>query len=295
MKFGYYPGCSLSSTGIEYNMSTKAVADFFGVQLEEIPDWNCCGASSAHATNQLLGLALPARNLQIAEEQGLDIAVPCAACYSRLKASHHAITTSETTKAKINEVIGKEYNGSNQVVSVIDVVHQAIGTDAIKEKTSVPLKDLKVASYYGCLWVRPRELAMDDPENPVKIDQIVAAAGAEPVEWAYKNECCGAGHSTQKTDVGIKMIRDILKNAKDAGADCIATACPLCMINLDMRQGDILKEFGEDYNLPIFYFTELVGMAIGYIPEEVGVNKHFVDALPLLIDKKIHPAGRRGA
>lgn len=294
MKYAYYPGCSLSSTGIEYNVSSKAVAKHFGVELKEIDDWNCCGASAAHNTNHWLGLALPARNLAIAEKDGLDVAVPCAACYSRMKTVQLAVKTKDT-KEKIEDIIDMKLEGSSQVISMLDIIHQGIGLDIVKENTKLPLEGLKVASYYGCLLVRPKELAMDDQENPMKMDEIMESVGAEPIDWAYKVECCGAGHSTQKTDVGLKMIRDILKNAKESGANCIATACPLCMLNLDMRQTNIKNNYGEDYNMPIFYFTELVGMAVGFTPEDMQVAKHFTDPIPLLLEKNLHPASRRGA
>jgi heterodisulfide reductase subunit B len=295
VKYAYYPGCSLNATGIEYNISSKAVARYFGVELKEIDDWNCCGASAAHNTNHWLSLALPARNLAIAEKEGLDIAVPCAACYSRLKGAQVAVTESAATKETIKDIIEMDYQGSGAVLSMVDVVHQGIGLEKLKEGVKLPLEGLKVASYYGCLLVRPKKLAMDDQENPMKMDEIMASIGAEPVDWAYKVECCGAGHSTQKTQVGFKMINDILINAKLAGANCIVSACPLCMLNLDMRQKDLKQDNGEDYNLPVFYFTELVGMAVGYTPEEMGVPKHFTDAIPLLVEKNLYPAGRRDA
>lgn len=295
MRYAYYPGCSLNATGIEYNLSSKAVAKRFEVELKEIDDWNCCGASAAHNTNHWLSLALPARNLAIAEKEGLDIAVPCAACYSRLKGAQVAVKESVATKETINEIIEMDYQGSGEVLSMIDVVHQGIGLEKIKEAVTMPLEGLKAACYYGCLLVRPKKLAMDDQENPVKMDEIMTSIGAEAVDWAYKVECCGASHAVQKSEVGFKMIRDILKNAKDSGANCIITACPLCMANLDMRQDAINKEFGEEYNLPVFYFTELVGLAVGYTPEEMGIPKHFTDAVPLLLEQKLHPASRRGA
>ncbi|MDW7674591.1 MAG: heterodisulfide reductase-related iron-sulfur binding cluster, partial [Bacillota bacterium] len=176
MKYAYYPGCSLNSTGVEYNISSKAIAKHFGVELKEIDDWNCCGASAAHNTNHLLSLALPARNLAIAEKQGLDIAVPCAACYSRLKASKLAVQQSAATKATINDIIEMDYQGSKDVFSMIDVVHNGIGLNKIRESVQIPLEGLKVASYYGCLLVRPKHLAMDDQENPMKMDEIIGAA-----------------------------------------------------------------------------------------------------------------------
>ncbi|MDK2824260.1 MAG: heterodisulfide reductase subunit [Clostridia bacterium] len=292
MKYAYYPGCSLSSTGIEYDMSTKKVAKSLGIELWEIPEWNCCGASSAHLTDHLLALALPARNLAIAEAEGLDVAIPCAACYARCKATEVEVKNSQEMKKTISEVIEREYAGKTQARALLDVFVNDLGLDSISALVNKPLKDIKVASYYGCLLVRPPRLGFDDPEDPQSMDQLIKALGGTPVEWAFKTECCGAAHATTKSDVGFSMIEKILTAAKEAGADCIATACPLCMNNLDMRQSQVEAKFGKNYGLPVFYFTQLIGLALGLNPEELGVNKHFVNALGL-VKKLLEAEGRR--
>lgn len=295
MKLAYYPGCSLSSTGIEYNMSTLAVAMALGLQLWEIPEWNCCGASSAHLTNHLLSLALPARNLAIAEEAGLDVVVPCAACFSRFKAAESAVRNSAETRVTIEGVIGRKYTAKYAVKSLLDVFVNSVGLSHIKSLVSQSLQGLKVASYYGCLMVRPHQITQfDDPEDPVTIDQIMSSIGAEPVYWGFKTECCGAAHPTVVPEVGLKMLKNIYQGAKDAGADCIVTACPLCLTNLDMRQKDINEQSNTGYNLPVFYFTELVGLALGHDPKALGIDKHFVDALGFLKNKGfLHPVQNR--
>ncbi|MBZ4652839.1 MAG: CoB--CoM heterodisulfide reductase [Peptococcaceae bacterium] len=286
MKLAYYPGCSLSTTGIEYNMSTLAVARTLGLDLWEIPEWNCCGASSAHLTNHLLALALPARNLAIAEEAGLDVAVPCAACFARFKATEAAVKDSAETRATIEEVIGRKYEAKYTVKSLLDVFVNTVGLSQIKTLVNRPLEGLKVAPYYGCLLVRPHKITQfDDPEDPVTIDQIMSAIGAEPVYWGYKTECCGAAHPTVVPEVGLKMLKSIYQGARDAGADCIVTACPLCLTNLDMRQKEVGEQNNTQYNLPVFYFTELVGLALGHDPHTLGIDKHFVDALAFLKNK----------
>lgn len=292
MKYAYYPGCSLSATGIEYDISTKKVAKNLGVELWEIPEWNCCGASSAHLTDHLLALALPARNLAIAEEQGLDVAIPCAACYARCKATEVAVKESKEMQKTISEVIERNFAGKIQSKSILDIFANDVGIQAIEALVDKKLTGLKVASYYGCLLVRPPKTGFDDPENPQSMDKIVEALGGTPVEWAFKTECCGAAHSANKPDVGFAMIEKILTAAKDAGADCIATACPLCMSNLDMRQSQVGAKFGKEYGLPVFYFTELMGLAQGISPNELGIDKHFVDALGLT-KKVLEAAGRR--
>ncbi|GAW92990.1 CoB--CoM heterodisulfide reductase iron-sulfur subunit B family protein [Calderihabitans maritimus] len=296
MKYAYYPGCSLHATGIEYNLSARAVAKHLGIELWEIPEWNCCGASAAHNTNHLLALALPARNLAIAEKEGLDVVVPCAACFSRLKATAKAVRESAATRQTIENIIEMNYSASNQVKALLDVIVTDVGLDSVKEKVKRPLTNLKVAAYYGCLLVRPPQLTeFDDPENPTTMDKLMEALGGTAVDWPYKTECCGAAHSTTKPEIGLKMINDILYHAQLAGAECIVTACPLCLLNLDMRQKEVEQRYGIKYNLPIFYFTELVGLAMGYAPKELGIERHFVDAKTLINEKDLlrHPTTRR--
>lgn len=259
MKLAYYPGCSLDSTATEYNVSVRLVAKKVGCELAEIPDWNCCGASSAHNTDKLLALALPARNLALAEEMGHDVLVPCAACYSRFRAVEHAVRGDAALKFKINEAVGRAYEGRVSTLSTLEWLRDKVGVKEVAEKVVNPLTGLKVASYYGCLLVRPAELTgFDDPEHPTSMDELVKAVGATPVEWSFKTECCGAGLATTRPDIGRKLIRDILKDAREKGADCIVTACPLCQMNLDMRQPETERAFNERFNLPVYYITELI-------------------------------------
>lgn len=296
MRLAYYPGCSLESTGLEYNLSAKLVAKHLNVQLWEIPEWNCCGASAAHSTDHLLALALPARNLALAEKEGLDVAVPCAACFSRLKATEKAVREDASTRETISEIIEMDYQGKNSVRPLVDVLVNGVGEKALTEKVIKPLSGLKVAAYYGCLLVRPPELTQfDDPEDPPTMENLVTWLGGEPVEWPFKVECCGAGHSTTKPEAGLPMIKSILEDAKDKGADCIICACPLCFLNLDMRQAQLEKRYHTNYQIPVFYFTQLMGLAMGYAPKELGLNKHFVDPIRLLEQKEIlrHPSARR--
>jgi heterodisulfide reductase subunit B len=277
-------------------MSAKTVAKHLGVELWEIPDWNCCGASAAHNTNHLLALALPARNLALAEKEGLDVAVPCAACFNRMKHTEHAAKTSAAAMAMVQEAIDMDYKGTNRSYNLLDVLVNRVGTDVIKEKVVKPLTGLKVACYYGCLLVRPPKVTQfDDVEDPQTMDRLLKALGGTPVDWGYKTECCGAGHVTAKPPVGEPLLHRIYQNAKDNGADCLAVACPLCFLNLDMRQADVKKKRQRDYNLPVFYFTQLMGLAMGYSPKEMGFSKHFVDPIPLLQGKDVlrHPTTRR--
>lgn len=282
MRLAYYPGCSLDATAVEYGLSTERSAKLLGIDLWHIPDWSCCGASSAHQTDHLLALALPARNLAIAEREGLDVLAPCAACYNRFRAVEHEVRSSEKARALVEKAIDTEYQARYETISILQLLVEKYGLENLAARVVNPLKGMRPACYYGCLLVRPREITgFDDTENPQSMDQIMQALGASPVDWSYKVECCGAGLSVTKPEIGQQMIYRILKNAKENGADCIVTACPVCMINLDMRQAAVEKRFGEKFNLPVYYVTELVAVALGDKPRDVGINRHFVEAVSL--------------
>ena len=291
MKFAYYPGCSADGSGIEYGMSMERTAKILGFELQEMEDWNCCGATSGHNTDQLLSLALPARNLAIAEKTGLSMMTPCAACYSRHRHAEHAIKHDPDMKKKIEQVLEMELQGTSETVSILDVLANKIGPDAIAAKVTNPLTGMKAASYYGCLLVRPVEhTGFDDAEDPQSMDQVMRALGAEAVEWSHKTECCGAALVTSRPDVGNRMLYRVLKDAKDSGAECLVTACPLCMLNLDMRQAAVEKQFKEKFDLPVYYVTELLAIACGDAPKTVGIEKHFVEAGQYLQTVKIRAA-----
>lgn len=275
MKLAYYPGCSLHSSSKEYSDSFVAVCKKLGIELEEIPDWVCCGASSAHSVSHLLSLALPAHTLVQAEKMGLDVVAPCAACYQRTKFAEYEMLHNPEMKAKIEQVLEMKYEGKSRILSVLEVLSM-IEEDKIKAAVTRPLTGVKVACYYGCVYVRPPHICnVDDPENPTKMDRIVAALGGEPVDWPYKTECCGASHIFTMKDACLKLGRDILQVAKDAGADIIAVACPLCHVNLDMRQTQINKKFGTSFNIPVVYITELMADAMG-IDTSNMFRRHFV-------------------
>ncbi|MBC9783208.1 CoB--CoM heterodisulfide reductase iron-sulfur subunit B family protein [Heliobacterium chlorum] len=282
MKYGLYPGCSLNGTGIEYGLSTKAVAQKLGIDFVEIPDWNCCGASSAHNRDHLLSVALPARNLALAEQHGLDqIAVPCAACYQRMKAAEVALRD-EPTRREVGEVIEMKVEGKSRTRALVEVFTNDLDAEFLSSVVVRPLSGLKVASYYGCLLVKPAQVAIDSPENPMIMDKLMAALGATPVEWSYKTECCGGSLAITRPEASLGMTANVLKYAKLAGADCIVTPCPLCTSNLDMRQKAAEGLLGMELGLPIYYFTELMGVALGLEMSQLGLTKHFVEATSLL-------------
>jgi heterodisulfide reductase subunit B len=278
MKYSFFPGCSMESTAKDYLLSTQAVAEALGIQLEDLPEWTCCGSTPAHATDALLAAALPARNLAIAEKLGRDVVVCCASCYGRLAGANLAIKDDPKLRAQVAEVIGGDYAGGVKVRHILNVLREDIGLAEIRDKVIAPLHGMKVACYYGCLLTRPRELSIvDDPEDPQLMEEIVSAIGGEPVEWPFKTECCGASFSITRTDTVKRLCGEILNMAKESGAECIAVACPLCQTNLDLRQADIEKATGERIGLPVFYITQLLGRALGISDDALGIGKLITD------------------
>jgi heterodisulfide reductase subunit B2 len=280
MKLGYYPGCSLHATGREYGESTVAALRALEVELREIDDWSCCGATSAHATNHLLSVALPARNLALAEAQGLDeVLAPCAACFSRLATARHEIAADAALAQRVASVLDRPFTNHVAVRNVVDVLRASI--PALKAKVMKPLAGMKVACYYGCLLLRPAEIArFDDPEAPTSMEDVVRATGATPVGWSMRLECCGAALSLARTSSVVRLGRAIVEDARRAGADAIAVACPMCHSNLDFRQSAMTRR-GEA-EMPVVYLTELVGLALGIDPTELGLGRHFVSTLSLV-------------
>jgi heterodisulfide reductase subunit B len=275
MKLSYFPGCSLHGTAKEYGLSTEAICQKLGLELIELPDWNCCGASSGHSTNSSLSHAIAARNLILAERQGLDLAVACAACFSRFKKTNIALKDDVELKKKMGQIMGTFYKGSFEIKHLLDVICNTIGLETIKKRVINPLKGLKVVSYYGCVIVRPHEVtAFDNPERPQALDDLMEAIGAESLFWSGKTECCGASLSLTRANIVVKLANDIIEMAHEAGAKAIVTACPLCQANLDMRPQ-------MERRMPVFYFTEILGLALG-IDSTLWLKRHLTDPLPLL-------------
>ena len=274
MSLGYYPGCSLHGTSREFDESLRAVADRLAVPLAEIDDWSCCGATSGHATNHLLSVALPARNLALAEAQGHDrVLAPCAACFNRLATARHQVGHDPALAAKVGEVLERPFANSVRVVNVVELLRDAVA--AIKANATRSLKGLKVACYYGCLLVRPAEVVeFDDPEQPSSMEDVVKATGAEPVSWNMRLECCGGGFSISRTASVVRLGREILADARRAGADMVVVACPMCHSNLDFRQEAMHARGAAE--MPVLFITELVGLALGIDAKALGLERHFV-------------------
>ncbi|MEE8451255.1 MAG: CoB--CoM heterodisulfide reductase iron-sulfur subunit B family protein [Thermoguttaceae bacterium] len=283
MKYAFFPGCSLESTAWDFDRSTRAVCEALGIELTDIPDWACCGSTPAHSSNASLAVALPVLNLQKARDLGMPVMAACASCYSRLRTANHKIRGDAEEKGRAERITGRAYEGDVEVHHVLDVLVNKFGTDAIRAKVESPLAGLKVACYYGCLLTRPPQIvAFDDPEHPTCMEELVKVAGGEPVEWPLKTECCGAGLSMTSTQVVCRLSHKLLSMARRAGADCIAVACPLCQVNLDLRQADAKKAHGDLPDMPVLYITQLLGLALGQPSKELGIEALSVSADSLL-------------
>ena len=276
MKIGFYPGCSLKGTSAEYAQSTLALAKTFGINLQEIEDWNCCGATAAHNLSHELALSLPARTLALAEKQGLtEIVVPCAACYNRLSIAQHELNESPKLKENVSKTLEMSFSGTIRILNVMQFIEKYIA-DKIEDKVTKPFEQ-KVACYYGCLLVRPHNiLKFDRLEDPQSMDNLMQKIGATPLDWGYKTECCGAGFSVSRTDIVAKLSGKIIKDANDRKADVIIVACPMCQSNLDMRRPHINSYLQVKTNIPVLYITQAIGLAIGINKEELGLKKLFV-------------------
>jgi heterodisulfide reductase subunit B len=265
------------------HQSTLAVAKALGIDLVEPKGWTCCGATAGHQTDRLLAVSLPAANLTKVQDMKLDMMVNCAACYSRMKVANHEIASHPNIRQGVREALDRDYDGSVKVRHLLEVLLQDVGLPAIKKAVKRPLNGLKVACYYGCLLVRPPKiLKFDDPENPTSLDRLVTAMGGTSLEWPSKVECCGGGLSLSRTDVVVELSGSIIDMAASVGADCIAVSCPMCQVNLDLRQQDINKQTGKNYQIPIVYITQLLGLCLGIGPGDLGFEKLMVPATNVL-------------
>ena len=286
-RLAYYPGCSQTGTAAEYDVSTRACCAALGVELVDVPDWTCCGSTPAHTVDHHLAGALAARNLRQAETTGCErVTTPCPSCLAALRTAGHHLQE-EDYRAEVEHLLGSPApdtaGGKNDAVSVLQVLLEDIGPEAIAAAVTKPLTGLRVAPYYGCLLSRPPELmAFDDPENPTALDRILTACGAEVVAFPFKTECCGAAFGMPRLDVMQRLSARILGMAQDCGADAIVVACPLCQMNLDLRRGQVNDAAGANYTMPVPYFTQLLGLALGLPGSELGLNKLVVALEPTL-------------
>jgi heterodisulfide reductase subunit B len=281
MKYSYYPGCAQHGTAVDYRMSVNAVFGSLGIELEEIKNWNCCGA--LHVPDTTMRTALSTRTLAAAK--GLDVATPCNLCYSNLMRARTALEDN-ALKNKINETLTVKYEGGAKPKHLLELVVKDLGLPKLAEHIKKPLK-IKAVPYYGCLLTRP-ENDFDSPENPKSLDNLISTLGAEAVKYYYMTKCCGGPILITNEDLALSLAKDILVMAKESGADCIVVTCPMCHLQLDAKQKAVESKFNIKIELPVIYFTQLMGLAMGFAPKELGLDKHLVPT-----DKLMAKMGRR--
>jgi heterodisulfide reductase subunit B len=281
----YYPGCSLHATSPEFNISTLAVAKALDLEFIEPEGWLCCGSSSAHRADPEAAMRLPMENLSLIEQSGFsEVTMPCAACFNRHKAAQYEMRHDEDHKSAIDESIGYTYQDSVKVNSLGETIIEHVGPEEVSARVKQSLQGLRVVCYYGCLLTRPPHITeAAHPENPTELDDLVAALGAEVLDWSYKTTCCGAAHSLTRKDIVLDLSSTLIKEARLAGAEAIVVACPLCHTNLDARQ----FQMGLEEEMPVMYFTQLMALALGLSQREAALKKNLVDPRPLLKEKGI--------
>jgi heterodisulfide reductase subunit B len=280
----YFPGCSLRGTSKEYDLSTQAVFNAMGFPLHEPEGWGCCGTTPAHSSDHFLSTLLPMKNVALMKGEGYDhITTPCPSCFLRMKVALKDTEEREDLRQKVaQELPNLSYNGT-KIEHLLYTVTNQIGYQKVASKVIRPFKGLKVVCYYGCIITRPPKITeVKDYEYPTQMDQLMKVLGITSLDWSYKTRCCGVSLGITQLSIALELSRKILKNAKKVGADAIVVACPLCHINLDARQRQIEEEFKESFDLPIIYFTQLMGLALGLKLDALGLDKHFVDPVPLL-------------
>jgi len=279
MRFAYYPGCTAKSTAIEYGESVEEISRYLGIELEEIPDWNCCGATSGHAINHELAIALSSRNLALAEEMSMDIVTPCPSCFLRHKVAQHELKKDPQLKARIETDIEMPLTLSGEIKHILDVLYRDVGIDTIQKKLQKHLTGIKAVTYYGCYLVRPPKITeFDDPENPTIMDKIMEALGVEVIDWSGKVDCCGGGLGLTNPEIVKRLVGKIAMLASEVEAEVIITACHLCQSNLDTYQ----PTNGNSHPIPIFFFSELMALALGSPHVKGWLKKHMVNPSGLL-------------
>jgi heterodisulfide reductase subunit B len=275
-EFSYYPGCSLHGTARDYDESVRGVMELLDIKLHELEDWSCCGASSAHCIDETLAVELAARNLAIAERSKHELLIPCVTCYSRFKAA-------EIEVKQHSRKVSFPYSGDVTVRFALDYLCTPEILQQVEQKCVKPLSGLKVVCYYGCLTVRPPKVTqVKDYENPQHMDRLMKQLGADPIPWSYKTDCCGASLMITRLDIVKRLLDRLLSEAKKTGADCVVVGCPMCQANLDTRQPELERELGKKYDLPILYYTELMGLAMGHPDAGKWFRRHIKDPFKLL-------------
>lgn len=289
MKISYYPGCTLKNNAKNFEDSTLCSLKYLGVEVEELPRWNCCGTVFSFATDDLIHHVAPIRNLIRVKESNSDkVMTLCAMCYNTLKRANNRVKNDPESLEKINNFMDREeveYTGDVKILHLLELLRDEIKFENVAKKVVKPLKNLKIANYYGCLLVRPKEIGFDDLENPVVLENLMEALGAEPIDFPYKTECCSAYQTVDKPEVVADRTYHILTSAQEQGAEVVAVSCPLCAFNLDHRQKVTLRKYPEFKSTPVLYFTQLMALALGCSEEDLRLDLHYIDPKPLLKGK----------
>lgn len=284
----YYPGCSLSATSQAYDLSACATADMLGAKLTELPDWNCCGATAYMGIKEIMAFAISARNLALAEKHSgnghPEVVTPCSGCFVGLAKTHNYMKEFPNVREKVNAALAEanlSYSGNVRVRHLLDVFVNDIGAAKVKQFITKPLTGLKVGCYYGCQIVRPRT-DLDDPECPETMEALIKACGATPVDFSMKANCCGGSLMGTEEWIGLRLCKNLLHCADNAGIELLVTPCPLCQINLDAYQHRVNRKYNMKFNIPILFFTQLIGLALGVPKKELGIGSEIVSADRLL-------------
>jgi heterodisulfide reductase subunit B2 len=284
-EFAYFPGCSLEKMASSYHMSALETTKLLDVKLKELDDWNCCGATTYFYIDELLAYTMCARNLAIAEKTGLDLVAPCSACYKNMYFTAAHMRKDPDLAEHINFALEEDdlqFSGNVNVKHLIEVFANDIGPETLKNKVTNPLTGIRVAPYYGCQIVRPQK-DKEDVEQPQFFEDILSAIGATPVNYPLKMRCCGGSLMISSRTAALAMSRNLLQSAVDNNTTVIATACPLCQVNLEVYQQQVNQEFGTNFSIPVLYFTQLVGLALGIPQKKLGIGKEFIDSMPSLL------------
>jgi len=284
MKVAYYPGCSLHATARAYDESVRAIAGPVGLELEEVDDWNCCGATAYMNVNEIMSFSLSARNLALVAKTGLPIVAPCSACYANLRKTEKYLSEFPGLKSKVDQALaagGIRYDGGVVAKHMLETIVEDVGLDKVRSLVKHPLTGLKVAPYYGCQIARPYGI-QENGEEPVMLEQLIEALGATAVPYPMKTVCCGGSLMGTREELALRLCRNILLCAQQAGADCIAVTCPLCQMNVDTYQGRVNKAYSTSFRIPTVYFSQLMGLAFGLDAKALGLSRAEVPATALL-------------
>jgi heterodisulfide reductase subunit B len=289
MKVSYYPGCSLEETAQAYDISARKVCQHLGIDLQEIPEWSCCGSSPALKMDRLLSTSLGAHNLALAQRQELsEVVIPCPFCFRRLLSAQEEVQKDSQLKTRVEDTISSKLNRDLNIFNLLGFMRYSVGLESIGANVKKPLKNLKVLPYYGCYLVKPTTVThYDNPENPVSMDQVLESLGAEVLQWDFKTECCGASLTLSKTKTVCELTGRLIREATYRGADAVVVACQVCQINLDTRQADIGRMDKKKYAIPVLYFTQLMGLAFGLPYKDLGLKSHIVNPKNMLVSKDV--------